>query len=112
MVFVEFPHNLRNILSMEDLKNKDDFLKALRALDARFEEMEPELSVTLTDPEMGVEGYIVVWNTQISANGPLARMGKGGTRVTPSTTLDEVKMLARIMALKNAAAAWRRKIRP
>ncbi len=104
MVFVEFPHNLRNILSMEDLKNKDDFLKALRALDARFEEMEPELSVTLTDPEMGVEGYIVVWNTQISANGPLARMGKGGTRVTPSTTLDEVKMLARIMALKNAAA--------
>lgn len=34
----------------------------------------------------------------------MERSGKGGTRVTSSVTMDEVKMLARTMALKNAAA--------
>src|SRR4029078_3654461 len=52
----------------------------------------------------GVEGYVVVWNTGISIDGPLERSGKGGTRITPNVTLDEVRMLARTMALKNAAA--------
>jgi glutamate dehydrogenase (NAD(P)+) len=34
----------------------------------------------------------------------MERAGKGGTRITPNVTMDEVKMLARTMALKNAAA--------
>src|SRR6478672_8448612 len=68
----------------------------LKTLRDSFETMPPELEVTVRDPALGVEGYVVVWNTRIS---------KGGTRITPNVTLDEVKMLARTMALKNAAAA-------
>jgi glutamate dehydrogenase (NAD(P)+) len=80
------------------------FHAELQALKDYFEAMRPELEVTVRDPSMGVEGYVVVWNTGISAGGPLENCGKGGTRITPNVTLDEVKMLARTMALKNAAA--------
>jgi len=76
----------------------------LKTLRDSFETMPPELEVTVRDPALGVEGYVVVWNTRISMGGPLERSGKGGTRITPNVTLDEVKMLARTMALKNAAA--------
>lgn len=81
-----------------------DFAAEFAALEKRFAAMEPEVSVTLKDEQAGVEGYLVVWNTGISAGGPLALSGKGGTRITPTVSLDEVKMLARTMALKNAAA--------
>ncbi len=82
----------------------DDFNRELKALSDAFAAMLPELEVTVRDPDLGVEGYVVVWNTGISIGGPLERSGKGGTRITPNVTLDEVKMLARTMALKNAAA--------
>lgn len=88
--------------------DQDSFLRALRDLRARFEASAPVLEVTLRDPSMDVEGYIVVHNTNISLHGPLAGAGqgcgKGGTRITPDLTLDDVKMLAHKMALKNAAA--------
>ena len=42
------------------------------------------MEVTLRDPALGVEGYVVVWNTGISVGGPLERCGKGGTRITPT----------------------------
>lgn len=80
------------------------FYDQLAHLKARFADMKPEMEATVRDPELGVEGYVVVWNTQISVGGPMERSGKGGTRVTTSVTMDEVKMLARTMALKNAAA--------
>jgi glutamate dehydrogenase (NAD(P)+) len=80
------------------------FYAELDALQREFVSMQPELEVTVRDPALGVEGYVVVWNTGISVSGPLERCGKGGTRITPSVSLDEVKMLARTMALKNAAA--------
>ncbi|HEY0901817.1 MAG TPA: Glu/Leu/Phe/Val dehydrogenase dimerization domain-containing protein [Micavibrio sp.] len=80
------------------------FYDELADLKARFDDMKPEMEATVRDPELGVEGYVVVWNTRISMGGPMERSGKGGTRVTTSVTLDEVKMLARTMALKNAAA--------
>lgn len=80
------------------------FYDQLSDLQTRFATMKPELETTVRDPELGVEGYIVVWNTAISIGGPMERSGKGGTRVTTSVTMDEVKMLARTMALKNAAA--------
>ena len=80
------------------------FHAELKDLTQFFGAMQPELEVTVRDPALGVEGYVVVWNTGISAGGPLERSGKGGTRITPNVTLDEVKMLARTMALKNAAA--------
>src|SRR6478736_2351606 len=84
--------------------DREAFRAELKRLQALFETMPPELEVTVRDPALGVEGYVVVWNTGISAGGPLERSGKGGTRITPTVTLEEVKMLARTMALKNAAA--------
>jgi glutamate dehydrogenase (NAD(P)+) len=89
---------------MQASSEREAFYTELKSLQAYFEGMRPELEATLRDPSMGVEGYVVVWNTGISAGGPLERCGKGGTRITPSVSLDEVKMLARTMALKNAAA--------
>jgi glutamate dehydrogenase (NAD(P)+) len=86
------------------LPEQSAFHTKLQVLKGCFEAVQPELEVTLRDPTMGVEGYVVVWNTGISIGGPLERSGKGGTRITPHVTLDEVKMLARTMALKNAAA--------
>ncbi|HXV08454.1 MAG TPA: Glu/Leu/Phe/Val dehydrogenase dimerization domain-containing protein [Burkholderiales bacterium] len=80
------------------------FYAELQRLKQHFEAMQPELEVTLRDPALDVEGYVVVWNTGISAGGPLPGCAKGGTRITPNASLDEVKMLARTMALKNAAA--------
>lgn len=80
------------------------FLKELQALEQRFASLAPEMELTVRDPELGVEGYVVVWTTLAATSNPLGRFGKGGTRITPSTSLDEIKMLARIMALKNAAA--------
>jgi glutamate dehydrogenase/leucine dehydrogenase len=80
------------------------FYTELQRLKQHFEAMQPELEVTLRDPVLDVEGYVVVWNTGISAGGPLPGCAKGGTRITPNVSLDEVKMLARTMALKNAAA--------
>jgi glutamate dehydrogenase (NAD(P)+) len=76
----------------------------LKALRSYFDSMQPELEVTVRDPSLGVEGYVVVWNTGISAAGPLPGCGKGGTRITPQVSLDEIKMLARTMALKYATA--------
>ena len=86
------------------ISDKDAFLDRLEDLRARFAAMEPEVVETVKDSAMGVEGYVVVWNTGISAGGPLQYSGKGGTRATPTLTLDEIKMLARNMAIKNAAA--------
>jgi len=80
------------------------FYAELEALKDHFRATPPELEATVRDPALGVEGYVVVWNTAISAGGPLEGCGKGGTRITPQVTLDEVRMLARTMALKNAAA--------
>jgi glutamate dehydrogenase (NAD(P)+) len=81
-----------------------EFLSELSALERAFESSPPELEVTVRDPQLGVEGYVVVWNTLLAKDGPLGRCGKGGTRITPNTSASEINMLARTMALKNAAA--------
>lgn len=86
------------------MSSREGFLQELDSLKDRFEQMKPELEVTVRDPALDLEGYVVVWNTGISAGGPLQFSGKGGTRSIPTVTLDEVKMLARNMAIKNAAA--------
>lgn len=80
------------------------FAEHLQDYQTRFDAMEPEQKIVLTDKDKNLEGYIVVWNTGISQNGPLKGAAKGGTRIRPDLTLDEVAMLARKMALKNAAA--------
>jgi len=80
------------------------FIRELKSLQQAFKALQPELEVCARDPELGVEGYLVVWNTGIAENGPLGPCAKGGTRIHPEVSLDEIKMLAQKMALKNAAA--------
>ncbi len=83
---------------------REDFFAELAKLDSKFNHLGAELELTVRDPLLGVEGYVVVWTTLTAIGGPLGRCGKGGTRITPTVSLDEVRMLARTMALKNAAA--------
>ena len=52
--------------------------------------MTPELSLTVADPAMGVEGYVVVWNTGIARGGPLEGAGKGGSRCESTLDLAQV----------------------
>lgn len=80
------------------------FYTKFNDLKKRFDAMEPEVAATVRDEAMGIEGYVVVWNTGISMKGKLKGCGKGGTRITPTLSLEDVKRLARTMALKNAAA--------
>lgn len=82
----------------------DQFFSELERREKEFASALPELELTVRDSQLGVEGYVVVWNSAPGARGPLGPCGKGGTRITPAVTLDEIKMLAKIMALKNAAA--------
>lgn len=84
--------------------NSAEFLDMYKTLKDKFERMDAELEITVRDSAMGVEGYIVVWNTAISRGGELDGCGKGGTRIKEGLSLDDVKRLARSMAEKNAAA--------
>lgn len=57
----------------------------------------PRYVIKVQNPEEGVEGFLVIDNTTL---GP----GKGGIRMTPSVTTEEVARLARAMTYKNALA--------
>lgn len=57
----------------------------------------PEYIVRVYDPKIGMEGFLVIDNTIL---GP----GKGGIRMTPNVTEEEVWRLARTMTWKNALA--------
>lgn len=57
----------------------------------------PEYIIEVYDPKIGMEGFLVIDNTAI---GP----GKGGIRMTPNITKEEVFRLARTMTWKNALA--------
>ena len=84
--------------------DRSTFKRELADLEARFEDLQPELELVVRDPALGLKGYVVVWSTLNAVGGPLGRCGKGGTRITPSLSLQEVRMLARTQSLKNAAA--------
>ena len=60
---------------------REAFYAELKVLKDYFGATPPELEATVRDPALGVEGYVVVWNTAISAGGPLEGCGKGGTRI-------------------------------
>lgn len=87
---------------------RQDFIRELEAMTAKFNTMDPVLEITLNDSEQDVEGYVVVWNTSICRDGALFAnekgCGKGGTRILKGLSLHDVKRLARAMAKKNAAA--------
>lgn len=57
----------------------------------------PEYIVKIYDSKIGMEGFLVIDNLTL---GP----GKGGIRMTPNVTEEEVFRLARIMTWKNALA--------
>lgn len=90
------------------IKTQEDFLRTFDVLKDRFANIQPEQEVTVRDPEHDVQGYVVVWNTGICKGGHFDKngigAGKGGTRIIPDLTLEDVKRLARAMAEKNAAA--------
>lgn len=57
----------------------------------------PEYQVEVTDARSGMRGFLVIDDTTL---GP----GKGGIRMTPNVSLDEVRRLAKTMTWKNALA--------
>ena len=62
-----------------------------------FDEFGPEKILEVYDHKTGMHGWVVIDNTKL---GP----GKGGIRMTPTVSADEVSRLARTMTWKNAIA--------
>src|SRR3990167_6066456 len=62
-----------------------------------FDGFGPEKIIEVYNPKYGMRGFVVLDNLSL---GP----GKGGIRMTPSVSMDEVKRLARAMTWKNALA--------
>jgi glutamate dehydrogenase (NAD(P)+) len=60
-----------------------------------FDEFGPEKVVEVYDPRVGMHGFLVIDNTGF---GP----GKGGIRMTPTVSKQEVAKLARVMTWKTA----------
>ena len=60
---------------------------------ARMDEWGPEKVICVSDIRTGMKGVLVIDNT---ARG----MGKGGTRMSPTVTIEEVARLARVMTWK------------
>jgi glutamate dehydrogenase (NAD(P)+) len=61
------------------------------------EDFMPEYTVKVLNPKVGLKGFLVINSTIL---GP----GKGGIRMTPDVTEEEVARLAKNMTLKNALA--------
>jgi len=60
-----------------------------------FDEFGPEKIIEVYDPKVGMHGFVVIDNTAL---GP----GKGGIRMTPTVSVNEVSRLARAMTFKTA----------
>ncbi|MBU0461337.1 MAG: Glu/Leu/Phe/Val dehydrogenase [Nanoarchaeota archaeon] len=66
-------------------------------MDIKHDEIGPEKVLMVYDPKTGMKGFTVIDNTKL---GP----AKGGIRMTPTVSVEEVAKLARAMTLKNALA--------
>ncbi|MBM3200751.1 Glu/Leu/Phe/Val dehydrogenase, partial [Candidatus Woesearchaeota archaeon] len=62
-----------------------------------YDEFGPEKILEVYNPKVGMRGIVVIDNTAL---GP----GKGGVRMTPTVSTEEVFRLARVMTWKNAMA--------
>lgn len=62
-----------------------------------FDDFGPEKILEVWDPKTGMRGFVVIDNTAL---GP----GKGGIRMTPTVSVDEVAKMARTMTWKCALA--------
>src|SRR3989338_8140381 len=63
----------------------------------QFDEFGPEKVIQVYNPKVGMKGVVVLDNTSL---GP----AKGGIRMTPTVSIDEVARLARAMTWKCALA--------
>ncbi len=63
----------------------------------QLDEFGAEYMLTVWDAKLGMKGFLVIHNT---ARG----IGKGGSRMTPTVTMDEVYRLAETMTWKNSIA--------
>ena len=61
------------------------------------DEFGPEYVIEVYDPKIGMQGFLVIDNTTLG-------LGKGGIRMTPNVTKEEVFRLARVMTWKNSLA--------
>lgn len=99
---------LQHDMTTIDISSQEEFFEKLHILKTKFDALEPALELIVEDPDMGVEGFVVVWNTDICKDGPLSKndvgCGKGGTRIMKGLSLNDVRRLSRAMAEKNAAA--------
>ncbi|MEM3454984.1 MAG: Glu/Leu/Phe/Val dehydrogenase [Candidatus Micrarchaeia archaeon] len=62
-----------------------------------FDNLGPEKILIVSDKKTGMKGWVVIDNTVLG-------IGKGGIRMTPTITIEEVARLARAMTLKNSLA--------
>ena len=63
----------------------------------KFEEIGPEKILIVSDKKTGMKGFVVIDNTALG-------VGKGGIRMSPSVSVEEIARLARIMTFKTALA--------
>jgi len=63
----------------------------------KTDDIGPEQIIIVNNPDIGLSGFLVIDNTVLG-------LGKGGIRMTPTVTVDEVARLARAMTWKNALA--------
>jgi glutamate dehydrogenase (NAD(P)+) len=86
------------------LNTTASFIAACAKLEQAFAVLSPEMELSVFDRSTNTHGFVVVFNAVGDPAHEIPPMGKGGTRIAPLVTLDEIRMLARTMALKNAAA--------
>lgn len=82
-------------------KNTEQVVCRLRAL---FANDQADYEVTVRDAATNMQGYVVLWNIPQHHDANALVCAKGGTRITETLTLEEVRRLAKTMALKNATA--------
>ncbi len=62
-----------------------------------YDEFGPEKVIHVYEPKIGLRGFVVIDNTALG-------VGKGGIRMTPDVSAEEVARLARVMTWKTALA--------
>ena len=63
----------------------------------KFDSIGPEKIIIVSDKKTGMKGFIVIDNTALG-------VGKGGIRMSPTVTVEEIARLARVMTFKTALA--------
>ncbi len=62
-----------------------------------FDQIGPEKVIVVSDKKTGMKGFVVIDNTALG-------VGKGGIRMSPTVTIQEIARLARVMTFKTALA--------